>query len=166
MCPILSLINRSNCGTFLLILYKDECVNIPPRFHCEMCPSKFRRKYHLVRHLSSKHGIIVPPTPPNVKSTTNKTVKKEGKPDAKDLSNLFINNFDKFSVEALMMKQENLPSGFGEQTNELNDVSIAHLGLQQTALSDDVSMAHLGLQQTFQNLKNLFVNYTLNNVSN
>jgi hypothetical protein len=137
-----------------------------------MCPSKFRRKYHLVRHLSSKHGIIVPPTPPNLKiatgtaSTKSGAVKKE-KQDSKDLSNLFINNFDKFSVEALMMKQENLPSGF-EQTSELGDVSIAHLGLQQTALSElnNDAMAQLGLQQTFQNLKNLFVNYTLNNVSN
>ncbi|KAG5670102.1 hypothetical protein PVAND_000385 [Polypedilum vanderplanki] len=148
---------------------RDECVNIPPRFHCEMCPSKFRRKYHLVRHLNSKHGIIVPPTQPNVKSTAHKSgsnVKKD-KPENKDLSNLFINNFDKFSVEALMMKQENLPSAF-EQTNELNDVSIAHLGLPPTALSElnSDAMAQLGLQQTFQNLKNLFVNYTLNNVSN
>lgn len=62
-----------------------------------------------------------------------------------------MNNFDKFSVEALMMKQENFPqsqdfSAFNEMNND--------------------SLAQLGLQQTFQNLKNLFVNYSLNNVSN
>lgn len=167
ICILISLINRSNCGIFASSsTYKDECVNIPPRFHCEMCPSKFRRKYHLVRHLSSKHGIIVPPTPPHVKSTTTTKIKKE-KSDSKDLSNLLLNNFDKFSVEALMMKQENLPSGL-EPASELSDVSFAHLGLQQTALSElnNDAMAQLGLQQTFQNLKNLFVNYTLNNVSN
>lgn len=36
---------------------RDECIGIPPRFECEMCPSKFRRKYHLVRHLNARHGI-------------------------------------------------------------------------------------------------------------
>lgn len=115
-----------------------------------MCPSKFRRKYHLVRHLSSKHGIIVPPTPPTIKST-NKCVKKETS-ETKEMSNLFMNNFDKFSVEALMMKQDNFSPG--QEPTTLNEFNT------------DVSMAHLGLQQTFQNLKNLFVNYTLNNVSN
>lgn len=139
--------------------YSDECVNIPPRFHCELCPSKFRRKYHLVRHLSSKHGIITPPTPPtNKASTTTKlptSVKKETTTsDASERAryeSLLMNNFDKFSVEALMMKQENFPQSqdfpaFNEMNND--------------------SLAQLGLQQTFQNLKNLFVNYSLNNVSN
>ena len=71
-----------------------------------------------------------------------------------------MNNFDKFSVEALMMKQENLPA----ITSALGQDHAA-------ALSDlnnggDIAFAQLGLQQTFQNLKNLFVNYSLNNVSN
>lgn len=67
-----------------------------------------------------------------------------------------MNNFDKFSVEALMMKQENLPaitSALGQDHASLNE-------------SGDITFAQLGLQQTFQNLKNLFVNYSLNNVSN
>lgn len=134
---------------------RDECIGIPPRFHCEMCPSKFRRKYHLVRHLSSKHGIITPPTPMPVKS--EKSTKKEiNLSESREISNLLMNNFDKFSVEALMMKQENLPS------------ITSSLGQDHTALSDtgDMAFAQLGLQQTFQNLKNLFVNYSLNNVSN
>jgi hypothetical protein len=121
-----------------------------------MCPSKFRRKYHLVRHLSSKHGIIVPPTPPTVKSTQAKVTVKKEPSESKELTmtNLLMNNFDKFSVEALMMKQDNnYPSPLsGQEYSPLNDT--------------DVSMAQLGLQQTFQNLKNLFVNYSLNNVSN
>lgn len=36
---------------------RDECIGIPPRFQCSLCTSKFRRKYHLVRHLNSKHAI-------------------------------------------------------------------------------------------------------------
>lgn len=70
-----------------------------------------------------------------------------------------MNNFDKFSVEALMMKQENLPA-----------ISSVLGGQDGATLADmnngDVAFAQLGLQQTFQNLKNLFVNYSLNNVSN
>lgn len=144
---------------------RDECIGIPPRFHCELCPSKFRRKYHLVRHLSSKHGIITPPTPPTTTSKKSSSssdqisVKKESNSisaENREITNLLMNNFDKFSVEALMMKQENalpvISNVIGtEQFNEMNNGE--HL-------------AHLGLQQTFQNLKNLFVNYSLNNVSN
>lgn len=136
---------------------RDECIGIPPRFHCELCPSKFRRKYHLVRHLSSKHGIITPPSPMPVKSD-KPTIKKELS-DNREISNLLMNNFDKFSVEALMMKQENLPA-----------ISSVLGGQDGATLADmnngDVAFAQLGLQQTFQNLKNLFVNYSLNNVSN
>lgn len=65
--------------------------------------------------------------------------------------NLLMNNFDKFSVEALMMKQENF-----QQTPDFPPLS---------EMNSD-TFAQLGLQQTFQNLKNLFVNYSLNNVSN
>lgn len=65
--------------------------------------------------------------------------------------NLLMNNFDKFSVEALMMKQENFqPTQDFPPMSEMN--------------SD--TFAQMGLQQTFQNLKNLFVNYSLNNVTN
>jgi len=134
---------------------RDECIGIPPRFHCELCPSKFRRKYHLVRHLSSKHGIVPPPTPVTGKS--EKSINKEIiLSDNREISNLLLNNFDKFSVEALMMKQENLP------------VISSVLGQDPGVLTDngDIAFAQLGLQQTFQNLKNLFVNYSLNNVSN
>lgn len=65
--------------------------------------------------------------------------------------NLLMNNFDKFSVEALMMKQENF-----QQAQEFPPLS---------EMNSD-TFAQLGLQQTFQNLKNLFTNYSLNNVSN
>lgn len=135
---------------------RDECIGIPPRFHCELCPSKFRRKYHLVRHLSSKHGIVTPPSPMPVKS--EKSIKKEiNFSDNREINNLLMNNFDKFSVEALMMKQENLPS----------ITSAISLAQDPTDLnSGDIAFAQMGLQQTFQNLKNLFVNYSLNNVSN
>jgi hypothetical protein len=76
----------------------------------------------------------------------------------REINNLLLNNFDKFSVEALMMKQENLPaitSALAQDPNALNDLN-----------NGDMTFAQLGLQQTFQNLKNLFVNYSLNNVSN
>lgn len=129
---------------------RDECIGIPPRFHCELCPSKFRRKYHLVRHLSSKHGINPPPTSAlNVKS--EKPIKKELNAENREISNLLMNNFDKFSVEALMMKQENFPTISGTDHAALNEL-----------YTGDISIAQLGLQQTFQNLKNLFVNYSLN----
>lgn len=141
---------------------RDECIGIPPRFHCEMCPSKFRRKYHLVRHLSSKHGIITPPTPVTHKKSSDliASVKKESNNIAenREITNLLMNNFDKFSVEALMMKQENaLPV--------ISNV-IGADQLSEMANNGEVPFAHLGLQQTFQNLKNLFVSYSLNNVSN
>lgn len=136
---------------------RDECIGIPPRFHCELCPSKFRRKYHLVRHLSSKHGIITPPTPIPVKSEKLQMKKELNlSENNREINNLLLNNFDKFSVEALMMKQENLPvitSALNQDPVTLNE-------------NGDITFAQLGLQQTFQNLKNLFVNYSLNNVSN
>lgn len=82
---------------------------------------------------------------------SEKSLKKElNLSDSRDINNLLMNNFDKFSVEALMMKQENL------HVHE-------HPAITDTG---DVAFAQLGLQQTFQNLKNLFVNYSLNNVSN
>lgn len=64
--------------------------------------------------------------------------------------NLLMNNFDKFSVEALMMKQENFPQV--QDYPALNE------------MNNGDNFAQLG--QTFQTLKNLFVNYSLNNVSN
>lgn len=96
--------------------------------------------------------------PHNLKS--EKAVKKEiSLSDNREMTNLLMNNFDKFSVEALMMKQENLSPAI-----------TSALAQEHTALTDinsgDIAFAQLGLQQTFQNLKNLFVNYSLNNVSN
>lgn len=76
----------------------------------------------------------------------------------REINNLLLNNFDKFSVEALMMKQENLPvitSALAQDPSALHDLN-----------NGDMTFAQLGLQQTFQNLKNLFVNYSLHNVSN
>lgn len=86
---------------------------------------------------------------------SNKAMKKELHENG-EINNLLLNNIDKFSVQALMMKQEDSPiaSNYGMDYSSLNDVN------------QDASIAQLGLQQTFQNLKNLFVNYTLNNVSN
>lgn len=54
---------------------RDECIGIPPRFECEFCPSKFRRKYHLVRHLNSRHGDMV------TKENTGIKVTNRGKSD-------------------------------------------------------------------------------------
>lgn len=92
---------------------------------------------------------------------TEKLVKKElnNLSENREINNLFMNNFDKFSVEALMMKQENFP------------IISSVLGQDNAAAftetnNGDVTFAQLGLQQTFQNLKNLFVNYSMNNVSN
>lgn len=157
---------------------RDECIGIPPRFHCELCPSKFRRKYHLVRHMTSKHGIN-PPNPmvgmsPGGGSTAGggmncnlggnagfKNMKLENLikdemnmsgSENREIKHLFT-NFDKFSVEALMMKQEAIAGTLSGQDSP--DLSAGEIGIAQ-----------LGLQQTFQNLKNLFVNYSLNNVSN
>lgn len=57
-----------------------------------------------------------------------------------------------FSVEALMMKQEN---GGAQPPSEMpfTDFNIN-------------DYAQMGLHHTFQNLQKLFVNYSLNNVSN
>lgn len=65
-----------------------------------------------------------------------------------------ITNADRFSVEALMMKQEAIdPAPI--------DFSYRHAG------PDDDDKAHNdSLQRTFQNLKYLFVNYAMNNVPN
>lgn len=72
---------------------RDECIGIPPRFQCDHCPSKFRRKYHLVRHLNSKHGILQPHQPLNSIKSDN-----EGYSSSPD------NNV---SLNALLMKKEN-----------------------------------------------------------
>lgn len=89
------------------------------------------------------------------KSTKKEIVFSENR----ELNNMLMNNFDKFSVEALMMKQENFPA----ISSVLSQEGAAAL---TDANNSDVAFAQLGLQQTFQNLKNLFVNYSMNNVSN
>lgn len=35
-----------------------ECINIDRRYQCVICPSKFRRKEDLNRHLRTKHGNL------------------------------------------------------------------------------------------------------------
>lgn len=104
---------------------RDECIGIPPRFECELCPSKFRRKYHLVRHLSARHGVAPPAgtpvmggasdfkpqpvtefqLPPLTSATTmDLSMKKENV----DVSSSSVNNvMNNFSVDAIMMKNEN-----------------------------------------------------------
>lgn len=76
----------------------------------------------------------------------------------REINTMLMNNFDKFSVEALMMKQENFPA----ISSVLGQEGAAAL----TDANNSDAFAQLGLQQTFQNLKNLFVNYSMNNVSN
>lgn len=104
---------------------RDECIGIPPRFECELCPSKFRRKYHLVRHLSARHGVAAPAgapgiggvaldfksqpatefqQPPQPATTMDLSMKKENV----DVSSSSVNNvMNNFSVDAIMMKNEN-----------------------------------------------------------
>ncbi|XP_021699977.1 longitudinals lacking protein, isoforms H/M/V isoform X5 [Aedes aegypti] len=77
---------------------RDECIGIPPRFNCDHCDSKFRRKYHLVRHMASKHGVQMD----KMIGSSLHSIKNENeycKPSANEGDN-------KFSVDALMMKQE------------------------------------------------------------
>lgn len=150
---------------------RDECIGIPPRFHCELCPSKFRRKYHLVRHLSSKHGQVMPSQNSLIqqRNTGSSGVKSDnGSADEICENNLQIKSIlDKFSVEALMMKQENFQSSdtATPPTSMLN--VLGNVGNDMPLNDLNVpDYAQLGLHQTFQNLKNLFVNYSLNNVSN
>lgn len=65
-------------------------------------------------------------------------------------------NADRFSVEALMMKQEPTESA-------PIDFSYPHVG---AGIEEDVKAQTDSLQRTFQNLKYLFVNYAMNNVPN
>lgn len=37
---------------------RNECINIPHRFCCKWCVSKYRRKEDLLRHLRTKHGPL------------------------------------------------------------------------------------------------------------
>lgn len=157
---------------------RDECIGIPPRFHCEICPSKFRRKYHLVRHLSSKHNIpkifnssssitltqinnqmlaspstegIRTPNSAHIKSDTdNENIESNILPSA-------ASNADRFSVEALMMKQEPVESG---------PIDFSYPHVPGIVMEEDVKAQTDSLQRTFQNLKYLFVNYAMNNVPN
>lgn len=83
---------------------RDECIGIPPRFECEMCPSKFRRKYHLVRHLNARHGIA--PT------------------DAADLLETPMRN-QKIKNEFMNVKNEyDSPSPCGSGNNEALDLAL------------------------------------------
>lgn len=178
---------------------RDECIGIPPRFHCEYCPSKFRRKYHLVRHLSSKHGIpndlksktMTPtqlaefnnglPTSGNAsqRSLTPHTYKQFSDTDNENIGENIMpiitsvhslpptSATDRFSVEALMMKQEQpdvpcVPIDFSYHHHPNNSST----NTTPTSEESDTKMQTDALQQTFQNLKYLFVNYAMNNVPN
>lgn len=173
---------------------RDECIGIPPRFHCEYCPSKFRRKYHLVRHLSSKHGIhqnelkpktLAPAHSPssalltplvqltNGGSPAPSTYTHRSSHTDTDNENMGDNVMppaaaaNGFSVEALMMKQE--PADPVAPIDFSYHPSIgAPVGGPLTSTEDggDVKLQTDALQQTFQNLKYLFVNYAMNNVPN
>uniref|UniRef100_A0A336LE03 CSON009909 protein n=1 Tax=Culicoides sonorensis TaxID=179676 RepID=A0A336LE03_CULSO len=176
---------------------RDECIGIPPRFHCEYCPSKFRRKYHLVRHLSSKHGIpkllnsnnhsvTLTHLPSPQHSQHAKKAKYETKSDTDneniDLPNPNIlmpaitmttsgaaggggtsSNVDRFSVDALMMKQEMpdnnymVPLDFSPHPNTNPEENV----FDPNKIQSDIT-----LQRTFQNLKYLFTNFAMNNVPN
>lgn len=80
---------------------RDECIGIPPRFECELCPSKFRRKYHLVRHLNARHGIPPENAADSSPNPFHQLKTECGKIDNNDLGAVLMNNF---SVEAIMMK--------------------------------------------------------------
>lgn len=115
---------------------RDECIGIPPRFECEFCPSKFRRKYHLVRHLNSRHsdsisqehtGIIVnnrekikmlanqqqstsdeeqTDTPLSSTKKENVSMNPSAAAAAAAAAELATHLAKDFSVEAIMMKRE------------------------------------------------------------
>lgn len=88
---------------------RDECIGIPPRFNCDHCDSKFRRKYHLVRHMASKHGIQMDKI---LGVTAGGSGGSAAPPTGKQSlveSEFYKSNNEgdnKFSVDALMMKQE------------------------------------------------------------
>lgn len=89
---------------------RDECIGIPPRFNCDHCDSKFRRKYHLVRHMASKHGIQIQdkmiPGPGGVGSTSGVGSASSATKFDSDCFKPNSETDNKFSVDALMMKQE------------------------------------------------------------
>lgn len=33
----------------------NECINIEPKFHCELCPLRFKRNEHLRKHMTRHH---------------------------------------------------------------------------------------------------------------
>lgn len=179
---------------------RDECIGIPPRFHCEYCPSKFRRKYHLVRHLSSKHGIpkilntqsvtlTHLPSPhqqqhshllqPKIENLHQLQPKIENfpinNPSDTDNENMEIpnanilipshtmtpsSNVDRFSVDALMMKQE-MPLDI----NNMVPLDFSHAATEDNTLDPNKIQSDITLR-TFQNLKYLFTNFAMNNVPN
>ena len=121
---------------------RDECIGIPPRFNCEYCDSKFRRKYHLVRHMASKHGIQ------NIKPELNNTHENFSNENREIKPNVLPSN-DKFSVDSLLMKQDQ------------DEFLINNLNNPEFKVAQEYATTPL-----FQNLKSLFVNYALNNIPN
>lgn len=103
---------------------RDECIGIPPRFECEMCPSKFRRKYHLVRHLNARHGIAPENAADSSPNPFHHQMKNDcGKNDNNDLGAVLMNNF---SVEAIMMKNsEAIAAAAASVSGERSNVGIS-----------------------------------------
>lgn len=101
---------------------RDECIGIPPRFECELCPSKFRRKYHLVRHLNARHGI----PPENAADSSPNPFHHQMKTECAkndDLGAVLMNNF---SVEAIMMKNsEAIAAAAASASGERSSVGVS-----------------------------------------
>lgn len=36
---------------------KEDCIDVFPKYECDICFSRFRRKYHVSRHKRTTHGI-------------------------------------------------------------------------------------------------------------
>lgn len=81
-------------------------------------------------------------------------------------SSTHIQNINRFSVDALMMKQEVVPEA-AAATNVPLDFSNAHPEEAGEEEYDEYKIQpDISLQRTFQNLKYLFANYAINNVPN
>lgn len=69
-------------------------------------------------------------------------------------------NVDRFSVDALMMKQE-MPD-----INNMVPLDFSHAATDDGTFDPNKIQSDITLQRTFQNLKYLFTNFAMNNVPN
>lgn len=110
---------------------------------------------------------------PNSLVQQRSSFKSDSADEASENNREMKNMLDKFSVEALMMKQDS-DNPISITANDIkieNPLMISNVmgSIVNDMPLNDLNMtdyAQFGLHQTFQNLKNLFVNYSLNNVSN